>query len=327
MLKTCIKGTGSYFPPRIVPNKYFESIVDTSDEWITTRTGIRERRFIEEGLAFSDLALPASQAALDMAGLPAEAVDLIVVGTSTGDMISPASACILQKKLGAPRAVAFDVSAGCPGWVYSLQVAQKFVQDGSHRYALVIGGEVLSNRLDYQDRTTCVVFGDGAGAVVVGPCNGTGDGEILSTHLHADGELWDLLYLPGGSANPPSREMVEARMQYVKMQGNEVFKLAVRSLSAVALEALEHNGLTTDAIDWFIPHQANIRIMDEVARRLEIPIEKVIVTVDRYGNTSAGTIPTSLDEAVRDGRIKRGDLVLVNTFGAGFTWGASLFRF
>jgi 3-oxoacyl-[acyl-carrier-protein] synthase-3 len=326
-LKTCIKGTGSYFPPRVVPNKYFESIVDTSDEWITTRTGIRERRFIENGVPFSDLALPAARAALDMAGLPPEAVDLIVVGTSTGDMISPASACILQKKLGSSRAVAFDVSAGCPGWVYSLQIAQKFVQDGSHKYALVIGGEVLSNRIDYRDRTTCVVFGDGAGAVVVGPCNGSGDGQILSTHLHTDGELWELLYLPGGSANPPSQEMIEARMQYVKMQGNEVFKHAVRSLETVAREALEHNGLTADAIDWFIPHQANIRIMDEVARRLEIPIEKVIITVDRYGNTSAGTIPTSLDEAVRDGRIKRGDLVLVNTFGAGFTWGASLFRF
>ncbi len=326
-MKTCIKGTGSYFPPRVVPNKFFETIVDTSDEWITTRTGIRERRFIENGVAFSDLALPAARAALNMAGLPAEAVDLIVVGTSTGDMISPASACILQKKLGAPRAVAFDVSAGCPGWVYSLQIAQKFVQDGSHQYALVIGGEVLSNRIDYQDRTTCVVFGDGAGAVVVGPSNGNGDGEILSTHLHTDGELWELLYLPGGSAHPPSAEMIEARMQYVKMQGNEVFKHAVRSLETVAREALEHNGLTADKVDWFIPHQANIRIMEEVARRLGIPIEKVIVTVDRYGNTSAGTIPTSLDEAVRDGRIKRGDLILVNTFGAGFTWGASLFRF
>jgi 3-oxoacyl-[acyl-carrier-protein] synthase-3 len=310
-----------------VPNKFFETIVDTSDEWITTRTGIRERRFIEGDVAFSDLALPACRAALDMAGLAASAVDLIVVGTSTGDMISPASACIIQKKLGSTRAVAFDVSAGCPGWVYSLQVAQKFVQDGSHKCALVVGGEVLSNRIDYQDRSTCVVFGDGVGAVVVGPCNGSDDGEILSTHLHSDGELWELLYLPGGSANPPSQKMVEARMHYVKMQGNEVFKQAVRSLEHVAREAMEHNSLTSDQIDWLIPHQANIRIMDEVARRLEIPTEKVIVTVDRYGNTSAGTIPTSLDEAVRDGRIKRGDLVLVNTFGAGFTWGASLFRF
>ena len=327
MTKISIKGTGSYFPDNVVPNSFFEEFLDTSDEWITTRTGVKRRRFVGNGYALSDLALPASKAAIDMAGISAEDLDLIVVGTSTGDFLSPASACIIQEKLGIKGCPAFDVSAGCPGWVYSLGVAEKFMQDGSHKYVLVVGGELLSTRIDFEDRATCVLFGDGAGAVVLGPKEDDEPGELFSTHLHSDGSLADLLYLGGGSRHPPSHEMVDARHQYVKMAGNDVFKHAVRRLVSVAREALDHNNVTPEDIDWFIPHQANIRIMELVAKNLNIPKEKVIVTIQDYGNISAGSIPTSLDGAFRAGQIKRGDLILVNTFGAGFTWGSALFRF
>lgn len=311
-----------------MPNSYFESIVETSDEWIVARTGIQERRMVLPGQAMSDLATPAAARALEMAGVAASELDLIVVGTSTADMLSPSCACIVQHNLGAKGAVAFDVNAACPGFIFGLSVAMRFLADGTYGRALVVGGEIVSQRIDYQDRATCVLFGDGAGAVVLGPRENPSQGQILSTHLHSDGDLWELLYVPGGGSRiPPSHEMVDKRLGVVKMQGQEVFKHAVRALSEAALEALEHNGLTSGQVDCFIPHQANLRIMEAVAKRLDIPLDKVMKTVHKYGNTSAATIPVALDEAVREGRVKRGDLVLCNSFGAGFTWGSALFRF
>lgn len=328
MKKVTIKGTGSCVPERVVPNSYFEKIVDTSDEWITTRTGIKERRMIEKGQAMSDLATLASASALQMANISAEELDLIVIGTSTADMLSPSTGCLVQHRLGAKKAVAFDVNAACPGFIYGLAVAQKFMQDGTYAKALVVGGEIVSNRLDFKDRSTCVLFGDGAGAVVLGHGNGLDDGEILSTDIESDGDLWHLIHVPGGgSRRPASHEMINEGLQYVKMQGNEVFKHAVRTMVDSAKKIMSQQGITSDEIDWFIPHQANIRIMDVVAERLGIPSEKVIVTVHKYGNTSAASIPVALDEAVREGKIRKGDLVLANSFGAGLTWGATLFRF
>ncbi|MDI6762964.1 MAG: beta-ketoacyl-ACP synthase III [Thermodesulfobacteriota bacterium] len=328
MKKIAIKGTGSCIPERVVPNSYFEKIIDTSDEWITTRTGIKERRMIEKGQAMSDLATPASVSALQMAGISADELDLIVIGTSTADMLTPSAACMVQHQLGAKKAVAFDVNAACPGFIYGLAVAQKFMQDGSYSKALVVGGEIVSNRLDYKDRSTCVLFGDGAGAVVLGHSNGKDDGEILAMDIESDGDLWHLIYVPGGGSRiPSSHEMLNEGLQYLKMNGNEVFKHAVRTLVDSARKIMAQQGITSDEIDWFIPHQANIRIMEVVAERLEIPSEKVIITVHKYGNTSAASIPVALDEAVRSGQIRKGDLVLVNSFGAGLTWGAGLFRY
>lgn len=281
---------------------------------------------VEPNQAMTDMALPAAERALEMAGVSAQDLDLIVAGTVTPDMLTPSASCILQKRLGANGVAAFDVAAGCPGFLYALSVAQKFVADGSRKCVLVVGGEVITKWTDYQDRGTCVLFGDGAGAVILGPANG--DGEILSTHLKADGRLWDLLYVAGGgSRQPPTHESLDAGLHYLRMAGHEVFKHAVRYMTEIAQEALEHNRMTVDDLDWFIPHQANIRIMEAVADRLGIPAEKVIVIVDKYGNFSSGTIPTALDEAVRDGRIQRGHLVLMDAFGAGFTWGSVLLRY
>lgn len=328
MKKVAIKGTGSFSPERVVKNSYFEEILDTSDEWIVTRSGIKERRMINPGQALSDLAVPAAEKAMEMAGISPDQLDLIIVGTSSADMLSPSGACIIQNRLKAFSAAAFDVNAACPGFIYALSVGQKFLQDGSHKLALIIGGEVISNRIDYEDRTTCVLFGDGAGAAILGHAEDNGKGEIISTKLFSDGSLWELLNVPGGgSRRPPSHEMIDERLHLVKMNGNEVFKHAVEKMVKAAEEILDENGITIDDIDWFIPHQANIRIMELVAKRLQIPIEKVVVTVHKYGNTSAATIPIALDEEVRSGKIKRGDLILSTSFGAGFVWSAMLFRF
>jgi 3-oxoacyl-[acyl-carrier-protein] synthase-3 len=326
--KICIQGTGSYLPERIVPNSYFAKILDTSDEWIFSRTGIQERRMVLPGQALSDIATPACEKALEMAGLSPEDLDLIIVGTSTPDMPTPSTGCFLQSRLGATNAVAFDISAACPGFLYGLTIAQKFMQDGSHRHALIVGGEIISHRIDYRDRATCVLFGDGAGAVVLGHSKGKEEGEILSTEIHSDGTLWGLVNVPGGgSLHPPTKEMVEAGLHFIKMQGNEVFKHAVRFMIDAVRKVLGTTGFTTREVDWFIPHQANIRIMKAVAKQLHIPMNKVIVTVHKYGNTSVASIPTALDEAVRSGQIRKGDLILASSFGAGLTWGAALFRF
>jgi 3-oxoacyl-[acyl-carrier-protein] synthase-3 len=326
--KVCIQGTGSFIPERVVPNAYFEGLVNTSNEWIVSRTGIEERRMVLPGQALSDLVVPAAEKALEMADLSPAELDLIIIGTSTADMPSPSAGCIVQHRIGAHKAVAFDVNAACPGFLYGLAVAQKFMQDGSHQHTLVVGGEIVSHRTDFQDRNTCVLFGDGAGAVVLGQHTQKGDGELLSTRIYSDGDLWGLLNVPGGgSLNPPTHEMIDQRLHYVKMKGNEVFKHAVRSMVEASKAALEESGISGRQIDWFIPHQANIRIIEAVAKLMEVPMEKVILTVHKYGNTSAATIPTALDEAVRSDRIKRGHLVLTASFGAGFTWGASLFRF
>ena len=306
MKKIAIKGTGSCIPERVVPNSYFEKIIDTNDEWITTRTGIKERRMVEKGQAMSDLATPASVSALQMAGISADELDLIVIGTSTADMLTPSAACMVQHQLGAKKAVAFDVNAACPGFIYGLAIAQKFMQDGSYSKVLVVGGEIISNRLDYKDRSTCVLFGDGAGAVVLGHSNGKDDGEILAMDIESDGDLWHLIHVPGGGSRiPSSHEMLNEGLQYLKMNGNEVFKHAVRTLVDSARKIMAQQGITSEEIDWFIPHQANLRIMEVVAERLGIPSEKVIVTVHKYGNTSVPPSPlpsTRRSEADRSGR-------------------------
>jgi 3-oxoacyl-[acyl-carrier-protein] synthase-3 len=317
-----IAGTGSYLPERIITNAEMAKLVDTSDEWITTRTGIRQRHIAAEGQTTGDLALEAGRRAMEAAGVTAADIDLLVLGTTTPDIIFPSTACLVQHRLGANGCAAFDVNAACSGFVYALSVADKFVRNGSSKCALVIGAETLSRMLDWSDRGTCVLFGDGAGAVVLRPDTGTG---ILSTHLHADGGHKELLYNPVGV----SRGFTDEKNHGIRvlMAGSEVFKVAVKTLDAVVGETLEANGLDRHDIDWLIPHQANLRIISATAKRLDMPMERVVVTVDRHGNTSAGSVPLALDEAVRSGRIKRGELLLLEAFGGGFTWGSALLRF
>ncbi|MFA5516735.1 MAG: beta-ketoacyl-ACP synthase III [Desulfuromonadales bacterium] len=325
MKKARIIGTGSYLPAKIVTNADLEKIVDTSDEWIFTRTGIRERRMAAEGEFTSDLASRAAERALQMAGVGAADLDAVIVGTITGDFPWPATACLVQHQLGAKNAFAFDVSAACSGFVYALDAGVRQIQSGAAKRILVIGAEVFTRAVDWQDRNTCVLFGDGAGAVVLEAQEG--DHGVLSTHLHTDGSYWDLLYQAGfGSRHPASIEGINARLPYLKMQGNEVFKVAVRSLHEVAVEALEANGFTAADLDLFIPHQANRRILEATAKRLGLTDEQVFMNVHKYGNTSGASIPIALDEANRSGRIKEGDLLLLDAFGGGFTWGSALVR-
>jgi len=325
MYRSRIIGTGSSTPQKVLTNKDLEAMVDTSDEWIITRTGIRERRIASDGEAVSTFAYRAALNALDMAGVAPDELDVIIVGTITPDMPTPSVACILQDKLKARRAWAFDVSAGCTGFLYSLAIADNCIKAGSCTKALVIGTEVLSKITDYQDRTTCILFGDGAGAVILS--RERGDRGILSTHLYSDGSCSELLYMPGGgSAHPASHESVDKRMHYLKMDGNKVFKIAVKSLEEAALTALQHNNLTGQDIDLLISHQANVRIIQAIAKRLELPPEKVFINIEKYGNTSSASIPIALDEANRQHRIKKNDLVLLDAFGAGFTWGSVLLR-
>lgn len=325
MRKARVIGTGSYVPEKILNNFDLEKFLDTNDEWIVSRTGIRERRIAAEGENTSDLATRAAQRALEMAGVKGEEVDLIVVGTITGDFPWPATACLVQNNLGARGAAAFDVSAACSGFVYALDAAVRRIESGASRTAVVIGAEILSRVVDWEDRNTCILFGDGAGAVVLQAHEG--DNGVLSTHLHADGSFWELLYQPGfGSRHPASEAGIRDRLPFLKMQGNEVFKVAVRSLSEVAQEALDANGLTAADLALFIPHQANRRILEATAKRLGVSDEQVYINVDRFGNTSGASIPIALDEANRAGRIKSGDLVLLDAFGGGFTWASALLR-
>jgi 3-oxoacyl-[acyl-carrier-protein] synthase-3 len=320
-----IIGTGSCVPDKVLTNSDLEKFLDTTDEWIVSRTGIRERHIASEGEFTSDLATRAAERALAMAGVRGEEIDLVVVGTITGDFPWPATACLVQKNLGATGAAAYDVSAACSGFVYALDAAARRIETGVSKKALVIGAEVLSRAVDWEDRNTCILFGDGAGAVVLE--GQEGEHGVLSTHLHADGSYWDLLYQPGfGSRFPASEAGIKERLPFLKMQGNEVFKVAVRSLTEVAQEALVANGMTTADIDLFIPHQANRRILEATARRLGLDDEQVYINVDRFGNTSGASIPLAMDEANRAGRVKAGDIVLLDAFGGGFTWASALLR-
>jgi 3-oxoacyl-[acyl-carrier-protein] synthase III len=323
-MKACISGTGSYAPAKVLTNADLEQMVATSDEWIRERTGIRERRLAATGEACSDLAAQAGKRALAAAGLTATDLDMILVATCTGDYPLPATACLVQHQLGATKAAACDLSAACCGFVYALSVADAYVKSGM-RHVLVIGAEVMSAITDWTDRNTCVLFGDGAGAVVVSASDG--EHGILSTHLRSDGTLCELIMVPGGGSRTPlSEKVVEERLQYIKMKGNETFKVAVRTLEEIARTTLSANNLRVEDVDLYVPHQANIRILKAVIERLGLPVEKVLLNVDRYGNTSAASIPIALDEAVREGRVKAGSLVMLGAFGAGLTWASALLR-
>lgn len=323
-MKACIAGTGSYAPTNVVTNADLERMVATSDEWIRERTGIRERRLATTGEACSDLAVQAGKRALTAASLAATELDMILVATCTGDYPLPATACLVQHQLGATRAAACDLSAACCGFVYALSVADAYVKNGM-RHVLVIGSEVMSAITDWTDRNTCVLFGDGAGAVVVSASDGKRG--ILSTHLRSDGTLCELIMVPGGgSRTPPSEKVIAERLQYIKMKGNETFKVAVRTLEEIARTTLSANGLRVEDLDLYVPHQANVRILKAVIERLGLPREKVLLNLDRYGNTSAASIPIALDEAVREGRIKDGSLVMLGAFGAGLTWASAVIR-
>ncbi|MGC8762191.1 MAG: beta-ketoacyl-ACP synthase III [Acidobacteriota bacterium] len=320
-----IEGTGHALPRRILTNADLEKMVDTTDEWITTRTGIRERRIANEDEYLSLFAAEAGRRALQMAGLDAADLDLILVATVTPDQPIPSTACFVQAALGASRAAAFDLAAGCSGFLYALQAADALLRTGYGKKALVIGGEILSKFLDWKDRSTCVLFGDGAGAVVL--TAGEGERGLLSTAVHADGTMADFITLPGGGSRiPVSHAMIDANLHTIKMKGNETFKIAVRSLEAVCREAIERAGLTPQDVRWFVPHQANTRIIDAVASRLGWPPETLYLNIDRIGNTSAASIPIALDELVRSGRVSQGDVLLFAAFGAGLTWGSALVR-
>jgi 3-oxoacyl-[acyl-carrier-protein] synthase III len=322
MVRSVILGCGSYLPSRVLANAELSRLVDTSDEWITQRTGIRERRIAAEGETTSDMALAAARAALASAGVPAQSIDLIVLATSTPDNTFPAAAVSVQAGLGITQGAAFDLQAVCSGFVFGLATIDGLLRTGAFKRALVIGSETFSRILDWKDRTTCVLFGDGAGAVVLEAQNGAGTREdrgILTTHLRSDGRYKAKLYVDGG---PSSTQTVG----HLRMEGRAVFKHAVAMVTDVIEDAFEATGYTAEDVDWFVPHQANKRIIDDTARKLGIAPEKVVMTVDRHGNTSAASIPLALTVAVADGRIKRGDLVMLEAMGGGFTWGSALVR-
>jgi len=318
-----IAGTGSYLPEKVVTNADLEKIVDTSDEWIASRTGIRERRRAADGETTGDLAFYAATHALEAAGIKASDLDLIVLGTTTPDLIFPSTACLLQHRLGANGCAAFDVNAACSGFVYALGVADQFVRGGQAKRALVVGSETLSRMIDWTDRATCVLFGDGAGAVVLEASSEPG---IITTKLHADGGYKHLLYNPVGVSAGFNDDEPNHGIR-VMMTGNEVFKVAVKTLDRIVGETLEAAGMHESDVDWLIPHQANLRIIEATARRLGLSMDRVIVTVDRHGNTSSGSVPLALDEAVRSGKIQRGQTILLEAFGGGFTWASALLKY
>jgi len=325
MIHARIIGTGSYAPKKVLTNHDIEKMVETSDDWIVERTGIRERRVCEKGQTTSDLAYEAGHKAIKAAGIAAQDIDLIIVGTLTPDTAMPSTACVLQSKLHAKKAAAFDVYAACSGFLYGISIADAFIKSGMYTTILVVGAEALSRFTDWEDRTTCVLFGDGAGAAVLQ--RHAGKRGVLSTHLHSDGNFGDLLHIPaGGAAHPATADTVERRQHYIKMKGNETFKVAVRALEEVVEEALTHNKVKPEEIDLLIPHQANLRIIQAMAKRLNMPMEKVMLTIHKYGNTSAASIPMALDEAVREGKVKDNDLLLLEAFGGGLTWASALIR-
>jgi 3-oxoacyl-[acyl-carrier-protein] synthase-3 len=320
-----ITGLGFAVPEKVMTNADFEKIVDTSDEWIRTRTGMIERHISDDSMATSDLSTEAAKKAMAMAGIKAKDLDIIIVATVTGDTPFPAAACYVQKNLGATKAAAFDISAACSGFLYGLTLANNLVGNGSYKNILVIGAELLSKITDYTDRATCVLFGDGAGAAIVQPSDG--ERGIINTLIKSDGRLTDLLYMPGGgSRNPASYETIDQRLHYIKMEGPEVFKAAVTAMGDAAVDVLKKAGIKSSQLTLLIPHQANIRIIQATARRIKLPIEKVFINVDRYGNTSAASIPIALTEAVEQGRLKKDDLCLLVSFGGGFTTGAVLLK-
>lgn len=324
-LRSRITGIGSYVPENVLNNHDLEKMVDTSDEWITERSGIKERRIVNATETTSDLGVEASKRALKAAGIKPREIDMIIVATMSGDMPMPSTASIVQSKLGAKNAAAFDLNAACSGFLYGLSVADGLIRAGTSKKLLLIGAEVLSRFIDWEDRSTCILFGDGAGAVVMEPT--TMKRGIISTHLYSDGALWNLIYLPGGgSKHPPSKETVKKRMHYIKMRGNETFKVAVKTLEKLVVSTLKANGIKPSQLAMLIPHQANFRIIQAMARRLNLPMEKVIVNLDRYGNTSSASIPIALDEAVRTGRVQDGDYILLEAFGSGLTWASALIR-
>ncbi len=317
-----IIGTGSFLPERVVTNKDLEARIATTDEWIYSRTGIRERRIVAADEKTSDLAERASCAAIEMAGIDPQLIDLIVVATTTPDQVFPSVACLLQDRLGIHGGgPAFDVQAVCAGFVYAMDIANRYVQTGGCQYALVVGAETFSRIIDWTDRETCVLFGDGAGAVLLHAAEAPG---VISTHLHADGRYHELLSVPSGVS--VNYEQVLRGEAYAQMQGSEVFKFAVKCMGDVVDETLTVNGIVKSSIDWLVPHQANIRIIAAMARKLDMTMDKVVVTVDRHGNTSAASIPLALDEAVRDGRIRTGQTLIMEGFGGGFTWGSVLVK-
>lgn len=312
-----IAGTGSYLPERILTNAELERTIDTTDEWIFTRTGIRERHIIAEGQYTSDMALEASKKAIEAANIDIQSIDLIVLATTTPDRTFPSTACLLQQKLGIINCPAFDLQAVCSGFVYALATADNFIKAGAAKCALVVGAEAMSRITDWTDRSNCILWGDGAGAVILKASDEQG---ILSTHLHANGNYADMLTVPQGVSN-------QAGSKTILMEGNAVFKMAVNTLDAIVDETLVANGLEKSDVDWLVPHQANIRILQSTAKKLGMSMDRVVTTVDKHGNTSAASIPLALDVAVRDGRIKRGETILMEAFGGGFTWGSVLMKY
>jgi 3-oxoacyl-[acyl-carrier-protein] synthase-3 len=312
-----IAGTGSYLPERILTNAELERSIDTTDEWIFTRTGIRERHIVAEGQFTSDMALEAAKNAIKAANIDIESIDLIVLATTTPDRIFPSTACLLQQKLGIINCPAFDLQAVCSGFVYALATADNFIKAGAAKCVLVVGADAMSRITDWTDRSNCILWGDGAGAVILQASDNQG---ILSTHLHANGNYADMLTVPQGVSNQEGSKTI-------LMEGNAVFKMAVNTLDAIVDDTLAANGLEKSDVDWLVPHQANIRILQSTAKKLGMSMDRVVTTVDKHGNTSAASIPLALDVAVRDGRIKRGETILMEAFGGGFTWGSVLMKY
>jgi len=320
-----IKGSGSYTPEKILTNFDLEKMVDTSDEWITSRTGIKERRIADENTATSDLATKAALKAIEEAKVNSSEIDMIIVATVTPDMFFPSTACFVQKNINAINATAFDISAACSGFIYGLSIASQFISSGEVKTVLLIGAETMSKVVDWQDRNTCILLGDGAGAVILG--EGEDGKGILSVYTLSDGSKTNLLMVPGGGSREPiSIEVIKKRSHYMKMEGNEVFKFAIRGMEKSIDEALKKANLTYEDVTLFIPHQANIRIIDSLTKRMGLPKDRVFTNLDKYGNTSAASIPIALDEAIKSGRVKSGDIILMSSFGSGFTMGAAVIR-
>ncbi|GJQ50204.1 3-oxoacyl-[acyl-carrier-protein] synthase III [Candidatus Kuenenia stuttgartiensis] len=322
---TSITGIGSYLPEKILTNHALEKLVDTTDDWILQRTGIRERRIVENGVTTSDLGAIASLKAIENAGISAEEIDMIITSTITPDYLFPSTSCCLQKQIGAVHASAFDISAACAGFVYALSIGQSVINSGAAKTVLVVGAECLSKITDYTDRATCILFGDGAGAVILQ--NNKEKHQILDTRLVSDGTYTDVLIIPGGgSKHPATIESVQERLHYIRFKGREVFKLAINTITNLVIETAQRNGFAVQDIDLIIPHQSNLRIIEATMERLKLPMEKAFVNIDKYGNTSSASVPIAIDEAQQEGRLKKGDLVMLVAFGGGLTWGSCVVR-